>query len=235
MIDKKGKKMTKYAILIVEDELIAAKYLQKVLEHNGHEVVGIAISMDSALAYADKQHIDLVLMDIRIEGDSDGIEVAKQFLSKKDVGILYTTAYNDEDFLTRAKQTNTIGYLVKPIQPDSLLSTIEVNMANFMQTSSKAQNSKLCNCIYINKKKFSYTYNDKKVTLSQNETIILALLSSADELEVSYDELEQMLYEDGIHTDTALRTTIWRLRNKLPSCISIETIYKYGYKIKCNR
>lgn len=227
--------MTKYTILIVEDELIAAAYLKKVLEHRGHEVVGIATSMESALEYVDKQDIDLVLMDINIEGSCDGIEVAKRFLPNKNIGILYTTAYSDDGFLSRAKLTNTIGYLVKPIQPDSLLSTIEVNMANFMQTTSKKQNTKICNCISLDTKHFSYIYKNEEVALSQNETIILALLLSEDEIEISHDELEEMLYKDDIHTDTALRTTIWRLRRKLPSCISIKTIYNYGYKIKCKR
>jgi len=225
--------MIKYSILIVEDEFIPAQYMKKILNHSGHKIIGIADSMESATSYMGTQHIDLVLMDIKIKGDTDGIEVAKQFKSHQDTAILYTTAYTDDNFLNRAKDTNTIGYLVKPIQPNTLLSTIEIAMAKFIQNIQIVSEILLCENISFNMSKQLLNYENKEVLLSKDESDILAFLYNENNLSISYKELEDILHSNDVHTNTALRTIIWRLRKKLPTCISIENIYSYGYRLNC--
>lgn len=225
--------MTRYSILIVEDEYIPAKYIKKILAHHGHNVVGIADSMESALVYLNKQHIDLVLMDIKINGNKDGIEIAQAFETYKKMAILYTTAYTDKKFLDRAKETNTIGYLVKPIQPNTLLSTIEISMSKFMDTFPSSDTIKICSTITLNIKRNILTFNDKEILLSSYESAILNLLKDEKDISISYKDLEYLLYENDSHTNTALRTIIWRLRKKVPDCFEIDNIYRYGYRLKC--
>jgi len=114
--------MSTYNILIVEDEFIPANYLKKILQQSGHKVIGIADSKESVMTYLDNQiEIDLILMNIKVKGKSDGIETAKIIQSHIPINILFLSAYSDADFLERTKDISSIGYLVKPIQAKTLL------------------------------------------------------------------------------------------------------------------
>jgi len=224
--------MSKYNILIVEDEFIPANYIKKILQQYGHEVIGIANSKISAMEYIQKgTKLDLVLMDIKIKGSEDGIKTAKTIQSLTSASILFITAYSQSDFLERAKEVQSIGYLVKPIQPNTLLSTIEVGMSQF-QISSQDKMIPICDGIIFDIHNQIIKKDKTLIDLSHCETIILETLISHKNKLISISELENALYKIDPLGDGALRTTIWRLRKKLPSCVTIENVYNSGYKIR---
>ena len=224
--------MQKYNILIVEDELIPANYIKKILEKNGHHVIGIANSKVSAMEFVQSTiKLDLVLMDIKIKGKADGIETAKAICSYTSANIIFITAYSDTDFLQRAKDVHPIGYLVKPIQPGTLLSTIEVGMSQLEQ-AIKEKKIPLCNGIIFDIHNQILKKERKIIDLSHRETIILEALILNKNSILSVSELEDILFKIDYSGENALRTAIWRLRKKLPECISIKNIYNSGYKIK---
>jgi diguanylate cyclase (GGDEF)-like protein len=113
-------------VLVVEDERIVALDLRGALEDLGYAVVGTAASSDEALRAADERRPDLVLMDIRISGARDGIQTAGMLRARYRLPVVYLTANADADTLERALATEPAGYLVKPYNPDSLRTTIEV-------------------------------------------------------------------------------------------------------------
>jgi diguanylate cyclase (GGDEF)-like protein len=113
-------------VLVVEDERIVALDLRGALEALGYAVVGTAASSDEALRAVDERRPDLVLMDIRISGASDGIQTARMLRSRYHLPVVYLTATADEETLERALATDPAGYLVKPYNPHSLRTTIEV-------------------------------------------------------------------------------------------------------------
>ena len=113
-------------ILIVEDEHIAARGIRQIVRNLGHEVVGLATSGKDALAQASATQPDLVLMDIELHGDLDGIETAEQIRTRFDIPVVYLTAHADEPRLQRAKTTEPFGYLVKPFGPRDLQTAIEM-------------------------------------------------------------------------------------------------------------
>lgn len=113
-------------ILIVEDDLIVAQDIQIKLEKNGYHVIGIHSRGEDALAICEKNPPELVLMDIVLEGDIDGIDTAYQINAIADVPIVYLTAYADEDSLERAKVSKAYGYLIKPFDERTLISTIRL-------------------------------------------------------------------------------------------------------------
>ncbi|MCP4135918.1 MAG: response regulator [bacterium] len=117
--------MNKPRILIVEDEHITAIYLKKTLQVRGYEVVGITGSGREAITLIEEHLPNLIIMDIMLEDDIDGIEVAAQIQSHLDIPILYLTASMDENNLQRAKQTGAYGYLIKPVKEYELYSSIE--------------------------------------------------------------------------------------------------------------
>jgi diguanylate cyclase (GGDEF)-like protein len=113
-------------ILVVEDERIVALDLRGALEKLGYIVVGTAASGDEALRSVAERHPDLVLMDIRILGPADGIETASMLRARYQLPVVYLTANADTSMLERALSTEPAGYLVKPYNPNSLRTTIEV-------------------------------------------------------------------------------------------------------------
>ncbi|HMD96802.1 MAG TPA: response regulator [Terriglobia bacterium] len=118
--------MKKATILVVEDESIVAMDLQHRLISMGYSVPALAASGQDGLKKAAEVRPDLVLMDIRLRGGMDGIEVAEQIRDLLDVPPVYLTAYTDEDTLRRAKITEPFGYIVKPYDERTLRSTIEM-------------------------------------------------------------------------------------------------------------
>ncbi len=116
-------------ILIVEDESIIALDIQNSLINSGYEVVAIADCATAALDYAAQLRPDLVLMDIRIRGDRDGVQTAKAISSAFDLPVVYLTAHADENTLRRAKLTEPFGYILKPFDDRELITTIEIALS----------------------------------------------------------------------------------------------------------
>ena len=117
-------------ILLVEDEPILAMDLADRLEEEGYRVVGIANNGRKALKLYQTNTVDLVLCDIVIKGDWDGIETVHQLLAKRSVPIIYLTAMTDRETLERAKHTYPAAYLNKPFQLASLRNAIELAIHN---------------------------------------------------------------------------------------------------------
>ena len=113
-------------ILVVEDERIVARDIQRSLVDLGYKVPATAASADQAIRLASERCPDLVLMDIRIKGERDGIEAATILRQRFDVPIVYLTAYADEATVERAKLTQPFGYLMKPVKTYELRSAVEI-------------------------------------------------------------------------------------------------------------
>lgn len=118
--------MSNTQILIVEDEILIAMGLQKQLENFGYFVVGIASSGDEAIAKVIELQPDLVIMDIIIHGDMDGIEVARRVQEQFKIPVIYLTAYGDQAHIQRAKTTDPFGYLLKPFNERELQISIDI-------------------------------------------------------------------------------------------------------------
>ncbi|MFO7445618.1 MAG: PAS domain S-box protein [Ignavibacteriaceae bacterium] len=126
MIDRNEVNTNSVTILIVEDERIVAIDIGASLKSLGYRVVGIASTGEEAINLAEQKMPDLILMDIRIKGEMDGIETARKINSFADIPVIYLTAFADNDTLERAKTTEPFGYLLKPYDKKGLHTTIEM-------------------------------------------------------------------------------------------------------------
>ena len=117
--------MAKTKILVVEDETITAKDMQKMLNDLGYDVSAIAASGEEAIKNAEENTPDLILMDIILKG-MDGIEAAGKIHDHFDIPIIYFTAFMDEERLERTKNTEPFGYIIKPYVEEELRPTIEM-------------------------------------------------------------------------------------------------------------
>ncbi|MBN1432661.1 MAG: response regulator [Methanomicrobiaceae archaeon] len=115
-------------ILIVEDSALVALEISETLKSLGYNVVGEAASGAEAIEMARDLKPDLVLMDIILKGDMDGIEAADRIYSSYDIPVIYLTAHSDEATLERALKTNAFGYLIKPFNDRELYSNIEITL-----------------------------------------------------------------------------------------------------------
>jgi PAS domain S-box-containing protein len=126
------------SILLVEDEGIVAMDLQQALIDMGYDAYAIATSAEEAVEKCEERTPELVLMDIRIRGRLDGIDIASILRQRFHVPVVYLTAYSDERLIERAKQTEPYGYLLKPIKLDDLRSVIELTLHKRALESSRA-------------------------------------------------------------------------------------------------
>jgi len=118
--------VTRQRILVVEDERIVGLDLQEALEELGYEVCAVVPSGEEAIERATRDQPDLVLMDIVLAGELDGIDAAGRIWQDLGLPVVFLTAYADDATLDRAKRTGPFGYLVKPFDERELRTTVEM-------------------------------------------------------------------------------------------------------------
>jgi signal transduction histidine kinase len=118
----------KTKILIVEDEAIIAKDLQLQLESMGFAVPSLAATGADAVLKAGQFSPDLILMDIMLSDEMDGIEAAGQIRTRYGIPVVYMTAHSEKEVLERSKATEPYGYLIKPVSNRNLQATIEMSV-----------------------------------------------------------------------------------------------------------
>jgi DNA-binding response OmpR family regulator len=112
--------------LIVEDEILIAEELRERLSRLGFSVIAAVDNAEEAVAIAVRERPELVLMDIRLKGEKDGVQAAREIRKQVDVPLVYLTAYSDRMTVDRVSETEHDGYILKPFQSRELQSTIEV-------------------------------------------------------------------------------------------------------------
>jgi CheY-like chemotaxis protein len=122
-MDKKQKK----TVMIVEDDLILNLLYESYLEKLGYDAEGELVYGKTAIEVAKKIKPDLILMDISLEGEIDGITAMKEIRKFSEVPVIYITGNSDPHHVQRAKETGFVDYLVKPIEFNDLKESIERN------------------------------------------------------------------------------------------------------------
>ncbi len=119
------RKMSSVRILIVEDEILVARDTESMLQHFGYQVLGIVRTGEDAVAMAGELLPDLILMDIRLQGEIDGVEASARIRDLYGIPVIFVTAYADDIAIERSKLTAPIGYLLKPFEEKELRMVVE--------------------------------------------------------------------------------------------------------------
>ena len=248
--------MESYKVMIVEDDPVTAMNLQMALENQGYEVVA---TVDSSIQAPNKIKVyepDIVLVDISLQEESDGIELAKYIKEKHNLPFIYLTAHCDAAIIDEAKQTEPYGYIVKPFDPESLHATIQMAMHKYHVEKEREQNMEGLKNDKLNLEKLLYNkklsdkpivpfgedyyldisvcetfYKGKKIKLTKKENAFMRLLVAQLGLVVSFDQAINYVWEEKGATENSVRTLVWRLRNKLPTDI-IQNASGIGYYIE---
>lgn len=116
----------KEKILVVEDERIIAWDIKHCLENSGYRVPAIIACGEQAISKVEELQPDLVLMDMMLKGDMNGIQAAETIINNFNIPVVFLTAYSDESTIKKAKATQPFGYVIKPFEETQLITTIEI-------------------------------------------------------------------------------------------------------------
>ncbi len=218
-------------ILIVEDESLVALDLSQSVESLGYKVVGIVSNSKDAIELTCKEKVDLVLMDICIKGETDGIDTAKAIkIYDKNIQIIYSTALSGEEDIKRAVKTNPSAYIIKPVSIHSLQAAMEIALMS-------CDDEECIKGDIILDDEFSYDSdveqlicNGKFVNLTKRERQLLNLFISCANNIVSLYDIENEIWPDKNFNVNTTRALISRLRAKLKYKI-IETVPSMGYRV----
>lgn len=118
--------MSQVSVLLVEDDNVMAKIAEMRLNSLGYEMCGRATTAAEAIALVVNKKPDIVLMDINIKGNVDGIDTAHMIKNAFDIPVVYLTSHTDGPVLERAKATNPDGFITKPLKDTTLRVAIEL-------------------------------------------------------------------------------------------------------------
>ena len=223
-------------VLIVEDEPSIAKLLQKILIQLECEKVWTCSSALCAFEIVKQEKIDLIFMDLNIEGNIDGIQCAKQIISQNDVLIAFATSYSDTDTLDEAIDVNTLNYLVKPYGKKDIEITLNLAKAS-RRKSQQITNKTKEKLIYIH---HNYTIDTvlrqvseegEIIKLSKKEFELLVILAKYAPYTVHRDKIIKEIWNNRTIAASTLRETITRIRKKLPDIV-ISAVHGIGYQLK---
>lgn len=217
-------------ILIVEDESIVALEIESFLKHLGYIVVDMVSNALECLIIIKKEKVDLILMDVYIDGEMDGIECAENIKSMQSIPLIYISAFSDDETLERAINTGPSAYLVKPFNRKELQVAIKIAL-NHIEKQKRVGD-------FIFDEEFSFDtvneeliYNSQRIHLTKKELKLLKLLINTRNGVVSLYEIENEIWPDKESNENTRRSLISRLRAKL-NYKFIETIHSIGYKLQ---
>lgn len=189
-------------ILLVEDELIIADYMQECLQNLGYTVCEICINYNEAVAALEKHKPDLVLVDITLKGTKTGIDVGKYIKEHYAIPFVFCTSHSDRGTIDKAKQTLPYAYLIKPFSEEDLYAVIETALMHYGRQQQKEKEETEENPVIINDGIF-IKHKSKFVKLKIE-----------DILYIEANDNYATLFTDATHY--VLKTTLKHLLDALP-------------------
>lgn len=248
--------MSKEKILIVEDDEVTSMHLKMALQKLNYEVVSIAYDTFQARNKIKIYEPELILLDISLEEETDGISLASYIKDKHNIPFIYLTSHSEDQILHEAKVTKPYGYIIKPFNPKSLHSNIQMAIYKFEEElklkkeMSKLEDKKDSLEKLIYNKKVSDKplvpfaddyhldistcetfYKNAKIKLTKKENAFIRILVSQLGQVVSFEQAMNYVWEEEGATENSIRTLVWRLRKKLPTEI-IKNASGIGYYIE---
>jgi len=224
-------------ILIVEDELIPANYLKKILTNNGYEVLPIVDRGQNAITVARQEKPHIILMDVMLKDHVSGCDAALEISRENpDILIVFLTAYSDKEMIDFAVKSKAFGYLLKPYRDKEILATLELAKAHLnTPTKDIEKNAEvkthiaLVDGYYYNTITQTLFNKTQEVPCGPKALELIALLCENKYATVKIDTILETLWKSQKSQQT-LRSLIYRIRENTSANL-IVNVNKLGYKI----
>jgi len=222
-------------ILIVEDELIPANYLKKILTKEGYDVITITKRGDKAIELAKNEKPDIIFMDIMLQDNISGSDAALEIHQlNPQIIIIFLTAFSEKEMIKFAVNSEAFAYLLKPYRDNEILATLQLAEAKLKtnQPIEKAQEPnilKLVDGYSYNKKLQRIFFNEKEVELGPKALQLIKLLCENRLITIEIDNIIENLWNEPKPKQT-LRSLIHRIR-QMTSSELIQNVNKFGYRI----
>lgn len=199
--------MSKTNVLVVEDESIVSKDIQHSLKKLGYNVVGAAATGEKAVELATETKPDIVLMDIMLKGDMNGIEAADEIRSTMNIPVIYLTAYADEGTLARAKVTEPCGYIIKPFKEIDIHTSIEMAIYKHKRESDVRKERDMLYSLVENKdnKDFIFVKSNSRLVKLKTKDIYFV------------EALKDYVVINALNTRYTIHSTMKDIEKKLPA------------------
>lgn len=206
----------KLNVLIIEDDALEAHYLKKIILSNNHNVVKVSKNSEDALKTAKNIHIDLVISDINIDGDIDGVECSAILQDMYGVCVIFTTACNDMITLEKIAKVDYTGYVIKPFRRDEIEANINLAILKHNLLEKK-------NIINISDE-YAYSYEKKElyfkntlVELRKQESKFLELLVKSKGAILSHRVIDYAIWDGKFVEDVTRRQLIHKFKKNVPN------------------
>jgi len=140
--------MNKMKILVVEDERLIARDIQLQLEQAGYEITGLARNYEEAMQLYQETLPDLLLLDIKIEGERDGVDLARTISSFSQVPIIFLTGNEEQETINRAKKTLPVAFILKPFRAKEFITNVDLAVSNFVR-SQRLHNPNISDSVFL--------------------------------------------------------------------------------------
>lgn len=200
-------------VLIIEDEIIIYMHMQNILKQLGFQNIFLAKNYGNAVEIGLKNKVDLIFSDIHIDGEIDGIDTVKKLQTFYNIPVIFITAYNDSDTISKLSSVDFVGFLLKPYRQADLDVLIRLAISKHDLLSTK-KIVLIDNNYKFNIENTSLFYNDEKVKLSKKEKLFFKLLIENLNSIVNYDLIESFVWTEKVVNNTARRTFFHRTKNK---------------------
>jgi len=223
-------------VLIVEDEIFSANSLKLMVEKVGFEVVDIVNNAKDAIKSFKEFNPDMVLIDIMLKGNMSGCELALELsFKKRDLIIIFLTAYSDDEMVEYALDARAYAYLLKPYREGEIIATLKLAQKEFLERQKQKvipKEKKILTLVDnysfdLNSKKLFYKNIEVMITKNM-ETLLYILCSNANRY-ISGKELVMQIWNKTDKTDS-LRSLVYRLK-KITTNNLIISSFRKGYKI----
>jgi len=227
--------MKEINILIVEDESIVAIEIESYIKKLGYSVADTCSNAQDTFTVIEEQHIDIILMDICIKGELDGVETATMIKkSYPHIEVIFLTAHLDDYNVDRAIELNPTAYLSKPFNREELRVFLKIALRKLDKESTNPQTHK--DHIILDEE-FSYDTSNstlyccfEMINLTKKESDFLELLLNNKNSVVDFYTIENAIWPNKETNANTIRTLVKRLRQKLKHKF-IESVSSRGYRL----
>jgi len=227
-------------IMIVEDEAITQRYLKNILEQYNMNSIDCVDNAKDALVQLKTKTYEMILMDINIKGAVDGIQLAREILSKCTLPIVFITAHNDTETFEEVLELSPYGFISKPFSAKDVEVAVQLAHKRFLdyeKNTNKPVPKEVSFQNVVISEVFRYSFEEHKlyhkeqfIKLNIKQNKLLEILSKNLNNIVTYDMIISEIWGDEIISDSVLRTLVYTLRKNLPD-LPIISHSKLGYSL----